>query len=165
MGKNRKKGKSTRRSNTAPMSAVSFSVGRAPFTPPARQLAANWHRVLQERVDTTPDTVTNFQADDFFGDRYNTTGFASLFVHSITVWSSPTNPVKEDSIRISPHCPSGTKDSGWSSQAFAGQVNRSAVLKVVWPQHLSGPYQKTDNIFALTTTARSVIVEIDATFC
>lgn len=146
------------------LAAVSYTVEVCGFAPKTRQLTAAWSRTIQERVAITSGTSTDFTANDWFADRYNTTGFSSVFVHSVTVWSSPSNPSKEDSVRVAPYSPKGLADSGWSAQGVSGQVNRSVAVKVRYPAHLSGPYNRSDKIFALTTTATSVIVELDCIF-
>lgn len=146
------------------MNACTHTVGEAPYIPPTRQLAASWRRCLQERVTLTSSQSTPFNASDWFADKYNTTGFSSLFVHSVTVWSSPSNPTKEDSIILVPETPGASRSSAWSAQAFSGQVNRSAVVKVNYPNHLSGPFARSDTICTITTTASAVIVELDCTF-
>lgn len=120
---------------------------------------------MQERVSVTPNSATDFTASDFITSKFNTNGFSTIFIHCVTAWSSPTNPTREDSVGIVPRPPNGVIDVGWSAKGFAGQVNRSAVVRVLYPVHLSGPYEAKNTIFTVTTTAGDLIVEVDATLC
>lgn len=146
------------------MQMVAFRSVSAPTRPPSRQLAANWRRVIQERVSVSASTATPFATSDWFADKFNTTGFSAIFIHSVTVWTSPTNPTVEDVLKVVPSTPKGLEDSGWSAQGFAGQVNQSTSVKVLWPVHVSGPFGKNTTFMTVTSSATQVIVELDATF-
>jgi len=163
----RRKARSTAASRprtSTSMRSITYHNVPAPWPIPSRQRAANWRRVLQERVGVTQSQPVAFKADDWFDGKYNTSGFAGFFLHSVTVWSSPQSPSLEDSLLVVPSSPDGITTLGWSAQGYSGQVNRSVGVKVLYPPHLSGPFGKGNTLFTVTCSAAFVIVEIDATF-
>lgn len=164
MAPKRKMKKSQPRHQPPPMSQVTYTMARVSQFPRPRPRSAAWPRVLQERVSLTPGTATNFNTGDWFQDKYNTTGFSSVIIRSLSVWAIATATGKEESLLVAPHSPGSISDLGWNAQAFAGQANRSVAVKIIFPPHLSGPYSKSELFAAITSSASEVVLEVDAVF-
>lgn len=162
--KRKQKKQSQPRHQPPPMSMVTYTMARVSAFPRARPRTAAWPRVIQERVTLTPGTATNFNTSDFFQDKYSTTGFSSIVVRSVSVWSDGGSGGKEDYLIVAPHAPGSISTTGWNAQAFAGQTNRSCSVKILFPPHLSGPYTKSELFVTVTTSSTQVVLEVDAVF-